>query len=386
MKVFLDVSAVRSPLTGIGRYVFELGRHLSVADPALQMEYVVGSRRTGAPPQLPVGPVSGRAWERGAARARGVLARLPCAVKMQDRFTSARLSRALRGQDGVFHGPQFRLPRLDMRSIVTIHDLSVYAWTECHPVGRVRATRMHIENALTRADHVITDSAFTRLEILRQFGLPEQSVSAVSLACTEAFRPRSEEMLGPVLRELGLRYRSYAFFSGTIEPRKNLDRLIDAYALLPETLRMECPLVLCGYRGWKSEETHARIERAQAEGWLRYLGYIDECMLPQLFSGARLFVFPSLYEGFGLPVLEAMASGTPVVCSSSASLPEVAGGAAELFDPLDLDAMTALLQRGLEDGAWQAAARGRGLERAATFSWQRCAAETGRIYRHLGAV
>lgn len=381
MKVFLDVSAVRYPLTGIGRYVFELSRHLPVADPGLQVEYVVGATLSCVPPQLPAAVDSAGAARGRSDRAKALLVRMPGVLRAHDLLTGFRLSRALRKEFGVFHGPQFRLPRLDIPGVVTIHDLSVYSWAECHPAARVAATRLHIESAVRRASHVITDSAFTRQELIDHFGLPEGAVSAVSLACSEDFHPRDEHELGPVLRGFGLRYRGFAFFSGTIEPRKNIDRLIDAYSRLPQALRMQYPLVLCGYQGWKSDETHARIVRAQAEGWLRYLGYVEESVLPQLFAAARLFVFPSLYEGFGLPVLEAMASGVPVVCSASASLPEVAGGAAELFDPLDVEAVTASLLRGLEDEAWRTEARSRGLARAADFSWQRCAGETAGVYR-----
>lgn len=385
MKVFLDVSAVRNPLTGIGRYVFELARHLSAGDGGLQMEFIAGARRSTTPPVLPA-HTPGDAPRSLPARVRGLITRSPFAVELYQRLTCARQTRLLRGEHGLFHGPQFRLPSLDMPGVVTIHDLSVYSRAECHPASRVKATRTLIENAVARASHVITDSEFTRQEILQHFGLPETTVSAVHLACTEDFRPRSESEVSEALRTHGLRHRGYAFFSGTIEPRKNLDRLIDAYARLPEQLRLEYPLVLCGHRGWKSEATHARIERAQAEGWLRYLGYVDEATLPVLFAGARLFVFPSLYEGFGLPVLEAMASDTPVVCATSASLPEVAGDAAAMFDPLDTDSLCALLQQGLEDSGWQEAARSRGLEQATRFTWQRCAEETARIYRmaHTG--
>jgi alpha-1,3-rhamnosyl/mannosyltransferase len=229
---------------------------------------------------------------------------------------------------------------------------------------------------------LITDSEFTRQEILQHFTLPDSAVSAVHLACAEDFRPRSEREVFETLRNHGLRHRGYTFFSGTIEPRKNLDHLIDTYGRLPKPLRLEYPLVLCGHRGWKSEDIHVRIQRAQSEGWLHYLGYIDEATLPVLYSGARLFVFPSLYEGFGLPVLEAMASATPVICATSASLPEVAGDAAAMFDPLDVETLSDLLQQGLEDAGWQDAARARGLDQATRFTWRRCAQETARIY-HL---
>ncbi|MOA25446.1 D-inositol 3-phosphate glycosyltransferase [compost metagenome] len=175
----------------------------------------------------------------------------------------------------------------------------------------------------------------------------------------------------------------YSLYVGTIEPRKNIETLLDAYERLPLALRRRWPLILTGYKGWRSEEIHGRIEDAQRAGWARYLGFVPGEDLPLLFAGARLFAFPSLYEGFGLPVLEALSSGVPVVCSNSSSLPEVAGEAALMSEPLDVETLTANLQRGLEDDAWRTMAIASGLRHAATFSWERCARQTIEVYRKV---
>jgi glycosyltransferase involved in cell wall biosynthesis len=139
--------------------------------------------------------------------------------------------------------------------------------------------------------------------------------------------------------------------------------------------------VLTGYQGWNSEALHDRMADAGRAGWARYLGFVSAEQLPLLFAGARLFVFPSLYEGFGLPVLEAMASGVPVVCSNASSLPEVAGGAAAMCDSGDVDALCRLILMGMEDDSWRNDAIKRGLDQAAKFSWQRCAKETIEAYQ-----
>ncbi len=173
----------------------------------------------------------------------------------------------------------------------------------------------------------------------------------------------------------------YTLFAGTIEPRKNLDVLLDAYGLLPLNLRQRWPLVMTGYQGWQSEKLHERIKAASREGWVRYLGYVPAEDLPLLYAGARLFAFPSLYEGFGLPILEAMASGVPVVCSKSSSLPEVAGDAAGMCEAMDVDSLSRLIATGLEDDIWRNSSIEKGLARAAGFSWQRCAEETVAVYR-----
>lgn len=230
---------------------------------------------------------------------------------------------------------------------------------------------------------LITDSEYTRQEIASYFGWPLEKIRAVSLACSEDFRQRTPDELAPLLKKYGLQPGRYCLYVGTIEPRKNLGTLLDAYALLPSSVRRQWPLVLIGHRGWHSEQLHMRIEAAVAEGWARYLGFVEAEWLPLIYAGARIFVFPSLYEGFGLPVLEAMASGIPVVCSNSSTLPEVAGDAAAMCEPQDADALSHLIAAGLEDEAWRAEARHKGLLRAAGFSWQRCAKETVAVYREV---
>jgi alpha-1,3-rhamnosyl/mannosyltransferase len=172
-------------------------------------------------------------------------------------------------------------------------------------------------------------------------------------------------------------------YVGTIEPRKNLETLLDAYSRLPMSVRKRWPLILAGYQGWRNSAILDRIELASNEGWARYLGFIPRDDLPLLFAGARLFTFPSLYEGFGLPVLEAMQSGVPVVCSDSSSLPEVAGGAALMGIPGDVEALTSLLWQGLEDENLRNAAIKSGLDNASAFSWRRCANETLKVYRKV---
>ena len=159
---------------------------------------------------------------------------------------------------------------------------------------------------------------------------------------------------------------------GTIEPRKNIIRLLDAYELLPKAIRQKWPLILTGYRGWKSDDIHARIKDAERQGWAKYLGFLPAEELPLLYSGARLFVFPSLYEGFGLPVLEAMQSGVPVVCSDCASLPEVAGEAALLKDPDDLEGLAEAFLLVLDSDEHREHLILTANQQTKQFTWQRC--------------
>lgn len=222
-----------------------------------------------------------------------------------------------------------------------------------------------------------------RQELADYFNWPLDRIHAVPLASSPQFHPRSPDALREALARHGLQPGGYSLFVGTIEPRKNIVSLLDAYSRLPLALRQRWPLILTGYHGWRSEAIHDRIAQAQQQGWAHYLGFVASADLPLLFAGARLFTFPSHYEGFGLPVLEAMSSGVPVVCSNSSSLPEVAGPAALMCAPDDVEGLTALLQKGLEDEAWRATAVQQGLLHAGGFSWERCAQATVEVYKSV---
>jgi len=289
---------------------------------------------------------------------------------------------ALKGNgDALYHGPNFFLPPYAGPSIATFHDLSPFTWMECHAPQRVRYWQKEMRKTLDRASALITDSEYTRHELAGYFGWPIERIHAVPLASSAEFCVRHYEDLRLPLARYGLAPGNYSLFVGTIEPRKNIDTLLAAYGRLPVAIRSRWPLILTGYEGWRNEQIRQRIEQAEAEGWARYLGFVPASDLPLLFSGARLFTFPSLYEGFGLPVLEAMSSGVPVVCSNSSSLPEVAGKAALMSEPLDVEALTDNLRRGLEDEHWRSSAIDEGLSHSAMFSWQRCASETIAVYK-----
>ncbi|AGQ30316.1 glycosyl transferase family 1 [Serratia liquefaciens ATCC 27592] len=236
---------------------------------------------------------------------------------------------------------------------------------------------------IKRASILITDSEFTRRELAAYFNLPLNKVYAAQLASSGEFYPREPEEISRVLSPLSLKINQYCLFTGSIEPRKNIETLLDAYKRLPLALRLDVPLVISGFKGWSSERLHQRFERGQREGWLRYLGYTKSADLPFLFAGARSFLFPSLYEGFGLPVLEAMASGVPVVCSDSASLPEVVGDCALMCAAMDIETLSELIQKSIEDEVWREKARTKGINRAKHFSWQRCAQETILAYQQV---
>ncbi len=380
MKVILSIDPVRFPLTGIGRYTYELAKHLKEIAEVEELKFLSGYRFA----QLPEPRQAKATNEVTSNRLRQAVLKNPLTRELYSLVSPLLKQHALRGYtDHVYHGPNFYLPPFAGPSVCTFHDLSIFTWAHCHPPERVKYMRKEIAATLKHADMLITDTETTRQEVAAYFSWPLDKIRAVPLACSGDFRPRNEAALSTVLTKHGLAMQGYSLYVGTIEPRKNLEVLLDAYALLPQALRQQWPLILIGYQGWRSEHLHERIKAAASEGWARYLGFVEADELPLIYAGARVFVFPSLYEGFGLPVLEAMASGIPVICSNASTLPEVAGDAAAMCEPQDVDALSESISRALQDQSWRELAVKKGLLQASKFSWQRCAKETAAVYKEV---
>ena len=382
IQLILGTDSVSAPLTGIGRYTLELARGLAQHPDIARLRFFSLGRWQAMPALLAAEtPVDAH-----RPSLRSQLAGNRAAVAAF-RLLMPQLQRVrLRDQgDAIYHSPNFFLPPFAGRSVTTVHDLSHHIHPEFHPHARIDYMRRMLPDSLARASHVITVSESARQDLIKHFGHPPDRVTAIPLGVDPIFRPHSSAQLAPLMARLGLQTQGYSLYVGTIEPRKNLDRLLDAYESLPSALRKRYPLVMAGSPGWRSEHTHARMAQAASAGWLHYLRYVAQADLPALYAGARLFVYPSLYEGFGLPVLEAMASGVPVVTSSVSSLPEVVGSIALSIAPEDTDALVAALQQGLQDDAWRSAAMAAGPQRAARFTWERCVNQTVALYGRIHA-
>lgn len=374
MKVILSVDALASPMTGIGRYTWELGHALQSGEGISGLRYF---SRTRFLPELPA-PLG---EDRPSTMSRGRMGRK--VLRAGYRLLGPTVQRIVfeRHREWLFHATNFYLPPFPGRKVVTIHDLSTIHFPHFHPADRVAHLAEAIPDALSRANRVISDSEYVRREIIERFSLDAEKVVAIPLACGPDYRPRHPEETAQTLTGFGLRHGSYSLFVGTIEPRKNVAAILDAYRALPKERRREFPLVVAGHSGWKNEELHEHLRKAENEGWLRRLGYVDMASLAILFAGARCFVYPSLYEGFGLPVLEAMASGVPVVTLADSSMEEVADEAGSYCRPNDRDGLIHAIETLLTNEDVHESKRTRGLERAARFSWSETARRTIDVYR-----
>jgi alpha-1,3-rhamnosyl/mannosyltransferase len=385
MQVILGSDAIHRPLTGIGRYALELARHLREMPEVERLDFFsMGQWPTWQDLQtceMPVAPRDGPAYASPPKTLRSMLAGNALAVRAYGALTPALYAWRLRNRaDALFHSPNYFLPPHPGPCVATIHDLSHVWHPQFHPQVRVDFMNRALPQTLKRADFLITDAESVRQEVIRHFAWPADKIAAVPLGVDPIYKPREASEVQDVLNAWGLGFEAYTLFVGTVEPRKNLITLLTAYEQLPEKLRMQCPLVIAGNEGWNSKEIHNRMVRAATQGWLRYLSFVPQAQLPMLYAGARLFAYPSVYEGFGLPPLEAMASGVPVVCSNVSSLPEVVGDVALGFAPTDVQALCAALAQGLEDESWRSQAKLAGRVRSQNFSWQQCAANTLKIY------
>jgi glycosyltransferase involved in cell wall biosynthesis len=269
--------------------------------------------------------------------------------------------------------------------VVTIHDLSFEHLPQTFKRRSWMQLRATVRRTARRAAHVIAPSEFTRRDLIDSYGLDPARVSAIPLAASQRFRPVEDAReLERVRSHYGIR-GEYILAVGSIQPRKNLERLIRAYSgLRRERGRSNLPqLVIVGKRAWLYGETLRAVEAEGVADSVVLTGYVSESDLPALYTGALCFAYPSYFEGFGLPPLEAMSCGTPVLAGNLTSLPEVVGDAGLLIDPFDTGALARALARLIDDAALRAQLRERGLQRARAFDWRDTARMTLQVYRRV---
>lgn len=293
------------------------------------------------------------------------------------------LSRKLtRDRFDLYHEPNFPILPTDLPTVATIYDLSLILMPQHHPADRVAKFEKQLPLALKQTNHIVTISQTIRDEIIRVLGWPADRVSSVYLGVRPTLKPLPVAETQKALRLLGLPSQ-YLLYVGTLEPRKNLLRLAQAYCRLPASLRESCPLLLVGGWGWNTSELAAFLDEQGRHKGIIHLGYVPEEHLCALYNGARALVYPSLYEGFGLPPLEMMACGGPVLASTAGSLKELFGNHAHLVDADDDEGWTDALSRIIEDDDWHQRLCEDVLVHAGRFTWRRCAEQTTDVYRRV---
>jgi alpha-1,3-rhamnosyl/mannosyltransferase len=282
----------------------------------------------------------------------------------------------------LYHEPNFIPLPCDVPTVTTLHDLSPLLHPEWHPAERVAQFEKHFRHGLAQCVHFFTVSEFVRREVIQTLGLSPQQVTRTYNGIRPSLAPLPATEVAKAVRRLDLPPR-YLLYVGTIEPRKNIMTLLHAYCSLPESVRARCPLLLVGGWGWNAGDVADFLESGAWQRGVLYRNYVPESDLAALYNGARALVFPSLYEGFGLPPVEMLACGGAVLASTAGAVAETVGRQAHLIEPLDIDGWRTAMQRVIEDDDWWRSLRRDAVAVVKPFTWEQCAADTLRVYRQL---
>ncbi len=381
MRIAIDCRSISNPergeMAGIGHYTYFLVRHLLRQDD--ENSYVLFfDERAGE--DLPRRLI-------GAHRNAETKVMPLCRYKrlLPYAYSHHLVAKAIaRERADLFHSPTGSLPLgYEGRSAITVHDLAIYAHPEWFPGGQLFARRFVVPESVRRTDGIIAVSQSTKRDLQRLFAVPEEKISVIREGVEHPAEPK--ETPSPRIGH------PYFLYLGTVEPRKNVDGLVRAYRTLADhfpKLVGRTEMVIAGARGWKSERVFQDIEKANAHfgkrgPHIRVLGYVKSEDKPALMAQALAFVFPTFYEGFGLPVLEAMSLGVPVVSSNTSSIPEIVGRAGVLVDPGDRAELTLALKHLLEDPDRRQALGRAGYERSMEFRWEKTAGETLERYEKI---
>ena len=375
LRVILNDRCLHGPCTGVGHYVAQLLAALSRQEPGIKvLPFYQRCCRRRLRSGWPATVVQGRSPRRWPWWLRRIA---------QDTYQAAFEAVGLISGCRLYHEPNHIPGPWPGPVVTTIHDLSVLRYPQWHPADRVQWYEEELLAALPRSHRFVTVSEFSKREMVELLGLPAGRITPIPLAPRVVFHPRPPDEVATWLAAHGLP-AAYVLYVGTIEPRKNVAGLLAAYARLSPEWRRRVALVIAGASAaWARADLGEMIQRFGLSGQVRVIGYLDDEALARVYAGARALVWPTLYEGFGLPPLECMATGTPVITSNLCSLPEVVGDAGVLVDPHDVEDIAAAIRRILEDRDWANSLSAKGLARARVFSWSRCAAEHAAVYREL---
>ncbi|HKZ82773.1 MAG TPA: glycosyltransferase family 1 protein [Anaerolineae bacterium] len=386
MRIGIDVTSAVTQSAGIGRYTRELVRALFALGAPHRYTLFYATEKKVEQPIAPLPP---------GARLRRLPIHDKWLARVWHRFRLPIPVELATGRLDLFHSPDFTLPPVlpGARTLLTVHDLSFIR----DPDSAVPSLRKFLDRAVrrsvARAGRVLADSQATKDDLVELFGVPAGKIDVLLSGVDARFRPiRDPSALAAVRAKYHLGNGRLILSVGTIQPRKNYVRLIQAFGRVAgrwgqigSDLLGDVNLVIAGGKGWMFDDIFAEVTRLGLEGRVKFTGFVDESDLPALYSAATVFAYVSLYEGFGLPVLEAMACGAPIIGSSASSIPEVVGDAGLLVDPTDVDAIAAGLIGLLRDPSARDAYMRDGLRRASKFTWDAAARQLLSIYGEMAA-
>ena len=377
MKILLNGLSIVYPISGVGQYTLQLAKGLEDLLGPGNISWF--GKKTAQNSPAPSHNTNSLFADQVRYILKNQLRKIPGLTTAVHEWRNLRFKSYVRQiKPSLYHETKYVPFHFDQGpTLVTIYDLSFVRHPEWHPADRVKYFERYCLKKLPQADAILTISEFSKREIMGLLNLPPDKITVTLLGVDRIFTPGRQRVPGLPER--------YILSLGNLEPRKNLPVLVHAYASLPGDLQERYPLVIAGAKAWHHHELNSTLSSLERKGKIILTGYIPQGVLPNLYKNASLFVYPSLYEGFGLPVLEAMASGVPVITSNTTSLPEVVGDAGLLVDPQSIDALREGMSRLLADDTLRKDISEKGLERARFFSWEKCSRETLAVYdRVLG--
>lgn len=370
LRIGIDATAIPSNRVGAGVYTFNLVKYLSIIDKKNQY-YIFGS------------PSTIDEWRIKQTNIKF--------LKVNNRYRPLRILwehtmlplLVKKFNLDILHSPHYTSPLIKTsHSVVTFHDMIFFIYPSLHTLFKRYYFKKMMLASLKHADAIIAVSESTKNDILKYCRVSPSKISVILEAADGIFKPSAYNSIEYICKKYGLESKKYILFTGLLEPRKNVPVLLKAFAGIRQKGH-EIKLAIVGRQGWMYNEIFKTIKQLNLEQHIVFTGYVPETELPHLYSGAAVFVYPSLYEGFGLPVLEAMSCGTPVITSNISSMPEIVGNAALTINPHNHHELMQAIEKIIADSNLSISLKSRGLKRATEFSWEKTAIETLKVYHNV---
>lgn len=385
MKILVDARVMKGTITGIGRYSLNLYKALLNLNKCEKIFFYNG---IGVDEHFPYSETSIEKAKTSNSKLDCIKflidKNLPLLTLAKKKIYLAKAERLLQNSiakcnPSIYHSPNFftLLNKCPVPEFITVHDISCFRYPDTHPESRVKFFEENLPKSLEKSAHILTVSDFSKQELMDYFGVKSDKISVTYNGVSDAFRPIDKNQISAFIKKYSLEYKKYFLYTGTIEPRKNLNLLIDIYTKYFQNSKLKSyKLVIAGGLGWKYSHFEQKLAQSPAKSNIVLTGYIPGHDLPKLMSGAFCFLYPSFYEGFGIPPIEAMASGVPVITSNKTSLPEVVGNAGITLHPEDIEGWFNSMSQLIEDQKLYHTYVELGLARKQSFTWEQCAQKT----------
>jgi len=370
-NVIVNAIPLRGHMNGIGRYVKSLFNEL-VRRSDLDIEFFYGTY------------FSKKLQNDDAINPSIIrtIKKIPFYYWLRECYMSSVIKSKTKNKKYIYHNPNFISYKMDACIVTNVHDISFIKYPKYHPKKRVEFLTKHIKQSMDVSDFIITDSNFIKEEIVEYFKIDSERVVSIPLGVGNNFKKINDNECKLKLLNYGLVNKKYFLSVSTLEPRKNIISAIKAYDKLPNKIQKEYPFVIVGAEGWLNSEFYTLIKSLVSKKKIILLGHIKDEDLPFLYSGAKLFIYPSIYEGFGLPILEAFASGVPVT-SNRSSIGEIVGKSALIVNPLDIEEIYNGFLNIIYNPSYEKKLTHAGLLRAKKYTWNKTAQLTNLIYQKL---